>query len=102
MIKPTSKAALKQSCLFLSNLDVEKAEKMYDFLVKDVADEIPAVEPASRSFVQNIGEQASGLMAWIRENQDVLAQAGDFVRGIFAGRKGAAPGAGTPLPPIND
>ena len=50
MIKPTSKAALKQQCLFLSNLDVEKAERMYDFLIKDMED-IPAVEPASRSFM---------------------------------------------------
>ena len=99
MIKPTSKAALKQQCLFLSNLDVEKAERMYNFLIKDM-EEIPAVEAASKSFVQNFGEQASGVMAWFRDNQDVLSRGMELFRGIIAGRKGAAPAA--PLPPINE
>lgn len=98
MIKPTSKAALKQQCLFLSNLDVEKAERMYDFLIKDM-DEIPAVEAASKSFIQNFGEQASGVMGWLRENEDVLTKGVDLIRGLFA-KKGAAPAV--PLPPINE
>lgn len=100
MIKPTSKAELKRQCLYLSNLDVDKAEKMYNFLVKDV--DIPDVEPASRSFVQNFGEQASGVFGWFRENQDMIGQAVDFVRGIIASRKGgAAVPPASPLPPIN-
>lgn len=99
MIKPTSKASLKQACLFLANLDVEKAEKMYDFLVKDM-EELPALEPAAKSFIQNVGEQANGVLGWFRENQDVLAQGVELVRGIF-GKKGAAAPAPNPLPPIN-
>ena len=98
MIKPSSKAALKQQCLFLSNLDVAKAEKMYDFLIKDM-EEIPAVEPASRPFVQNFGEQASSVMSWFRENQDVISQGVDFIRGIIS-KRGSAPVK--PLPPINE
>ena len=99
MIKPTSKAALKQQCLFLSNLDVEKAEKMYDFLIKDM-EEIPAVEPASRSWMENFGDQANGVVGWLRDNKDVLGQGVDFIRGLIASRKGgAAPAA--PLPTIN-
>jgi len=98
MIKPTSKAALKQQCLYLSRFDVAKAEKMYDFLVKDVADAIPDVEPASRTFVQNLGEQANGVFGWLRENQDMLSQGVEFIKGIVKGRK-AAPAQ--PLPPIN-
>ena len=98
MIKPTSKAALKQQVLFLSNLDVEKAEKMYNFLIKDM-EEIPAVEPASRSFFQNVGDGATNLMSWLRENQDMIGQGVDLVRGIISSRKGTAPA--NPLPPIN-
>lgn len=98
MIKPTSKAALKQQCLFLANLDVEKAERMYDFLIKDM-EEIPAVETASKSFVQNFGEQASGVLGWFRDNQDVLSQGVNLIRGII-GKKGAVPAA--PLPQINE
>ena len=100
MIRPTSKAALKQQCLFLSNLDVEKAEKMYDFLVKDM-EEIPAVEPASRSFLQNFGDQANGVVGWLRENKDVIGQGVDFLRGLVASRKGGAAPPASPLPPIN-
>lgn len=99
MIKPTSKAALKQQCLYLSRLDVSKAEKMYDFLVKDVGDSIPDVEPASRPFIQNFGEQANGVFGWLRENQDMIGQGVDFIKGIIKGRRGSPPAE--PLPPIN-
>ena len=99
MINPTSKAALKRECLYLSNLDVDKAEKMYDFLVKDMPN-IPEVEPASKPFIQNFGEQASGVFGWLRENQDMIGQAVDFVKGIISSRKGGTPPT-TPLPPIN-
>ena len=98
MIKPTSKAELKRTCLYLSNLDVEKAERMYDFLVKDV--DIPDVEPMSRPFIQNFGEQASGVFGWLRENEDMIAKAADFIKGIVSSRKGGVPPT-TPLPPIN-
>jgi len=96
MINPTSKAALKSQCLYLCRLDIEKAEKMYDFLVKDM-EELPAIEPAQRSFIQNFGEQANGIFGWLRENKDMLTQGVNFIRGIISTRKGAAP-----LPPINE
>lgn len=99
MIKPTSKSELKRQCLMLCNLDVAKAEKMYDFLVKDM-EGIPDVEPASKSFMQNFGEQANNIFGWIRDNQDMLGQGVDFIRGLLAGRKGKAPAV--PLPPINE
>ena len=97
MIKPTSKASPKQQCLFLANLDVDKAQKMYDFLIKDMED-LPSVEAASKSFLQNFGEQASGVFAWIRENKDIIDEGVGLIRGI-AGKK--APAA-APLPPINE
>lgn len=100
MIKPTSKASLKQQCLYLANLNVEKAEKMYDFLVKDMTD-IPDVEPASKSFIQNFGDQANGIFGWLRENQDMLSQGVDFIRGLVTKKGGTAPTT-IPLPPINE
>lgn len=101
MIRPTSKSELKRQCLMLCNLNVEKAEKMYDFLIKDM-EGIPDVEPASKPFMQNLGEQANGIFGWIRDNQDMLSQGVDFIRGIFSGRKGKAIPAAAPLPPINE
>ena len=99
MIKPTSKAALKRECLYLCNLNVDKAEKMYDFLVKGM-DGIPDVEPEARSFLQNFGEQANGVFGWLRENKDMLGEGVDFIRGIISRKNG--PAAPTPLPPINE
>ena len=98
MIKPTSKSALKRECLYLCNLNVEKAERMYDFLVKGM-EGIPDVEPEAKSFIQNFGEQANGVLGWLRENKDVLGDGVNFIRGIVS-RKGAAPAV--PLPPINE
>ena len=98
MIKPTSKASLKQQCLMLSNLNVEKAEKMYDFLVKGM-DGIPDVEPASKPFLQNLGDQAGGVLDWMRSNKDMLEDGIGFIRSLIASRKGTPV---TPLPPINE
>lgn len=99
MIKPTSKSALKRECLYLCNLNVERAEKMYDFLIKGM-EGIPDVEPEAKGFMQNLGEQANGVFGWLRENKDVLEEGVGFIRGII-GKKGGAPAA-TPLPPINE
>ena len=98
MIKPTSKASLKQTCLFLSNLDVDKAAKMYDFLVKDM-DGIPDVEPDSVPFIKNFGEQANSVMGWFRENRDMIGDGVKFIQNIVS-RKPVVPSS--PLPPINE
>lgn len=95
MIKPTSKSALKQQCLYMARMDVDKAEKMYDFLIRDM-EEIPAIDPAQKSFIENMGVQVNGAFKWIRENQDMLSQGYDLIKGIIAKRKGVPP-----LPPIN-
>ena len=100
MIKPTSKAALKQQCLYLSHLDVDKAQKMYDFLIKDM-EEIPAIDAAQKSFIENFGEQASGIFGWLRENQDMIGQGVDFIKGIVS-RRGLAKTGSAPLPTINN
>lgn len=97
MIKPTSKSALKAQCLYLCNLNVDKAEKMYDFLVKGM-DGLPDVEPTSKPFLQNFGDQANGILGWLRDNQDMIGQGVDMIRGLV--RRKSVPPA-TPLPPIN-
>lgn len=99
MIKPTSKASLKQTCLFLTNFDVKKAAEMYEFLIKDMED-IPAVEAASKNFMQNFEEQANGVFEWMRKNEDVLKRGLAIFQNIAARRKGGT--AVEPLPPINE
>lgn len=98
MIKPTSKAALKSQCLYLCRMDIDKAEKMYDFLVKGM-DNLPDVEPETKTFIQNFGDQAKSIFGWLRENEDMLAKGTSLIRGIISKRSGV-PAA--PLPPINE
>lgn len=100
MIQPTSKSDLKRECLYLCNLDVAKAEKMYDFLVKDMPT-LPEIPPAQKGFVQNFGEQANGVLSWFRENEDVFTKGFDFIQRIIASRKGGSIPPSAPLPPIN-
>ena len=100
MIRPTSKSELKRQCLMLCNLNVEKAEKMYDFLIKGT-EGIPDVEPASKTFMQNFEEQTKGIFGWLRENKDMLEQGYGFIRGIVS-KKGVNAPAAKPLPPINE
>lgn len=97
MLKPTSKAALKQQCLMLCNLDIDRAERMYDFLIKDIED-IPAIEPDQKSFIQNVGDSANSILEWFQKNKDILSQGVDLIRGFT--NKG---GINTPkvLPQIN-
>lgn len=97
-IKPTSKSALKMQCLYLCRMDVRKAQEMYEFLVKDM-EELPAIDPAQKSWMQNFGGQVSDVFEWIRSNQDMLGQGWEVIKGIIAKRKGIPPT--TPLPPIN-
>ena len=81
----------------LCNLNVGKAEEMYDFLIKDMQG-IPDIEPAQQSFLERFGEQANGIFGWLRDNQDMLGQGVEFLRGIIRKNGGAA---SSPLPPIN-
>ena len=97
MIKPTSKYELKQSCLMLCNLNIEKAEKMYDFMIKGM-ENMPEVPPAQKPFIENVKEQSSEIFGWLRENEDVLTKGAQFIKGLFS-RKASAPTE--PLPPIN-
>ena len=102
MIQPTSKSELKKTCLVLSNLDVDKAERMYKFLVDDM-NGLPDVPPAQKSFIQNFGEQANGFIGWLEEHGDFFEKAYDRISGIVASRKsgGAVVKTTEALPKIN-
>ena len=99
---PTSKASLKQQCLLLSNGDIDKAEKLYSYMIKDM-DELPIFDPVRPTTMQQIKDTANSTFTWIKENKDDIIGWVDFFRGMFSkGGGGAAPTGGTPLPPINN
>ena len=97
-IRPTSKASLKLQCLWVSNGDVDKARKLYDFFAEDV--DLPDNDPAPQSWVVSARDVANGFVSWFRENQETLAQGLDFIRNM-AGR-GVPMTESQPLPEINE
>ena len=104
--RPTSKASLKQFCLVATQCKVEEAEKLYDFLIKDMED-LPMFDPEPKTWVDNTKSAVGDILGFIKENQDTLAQGYELIRSIAAARGKNLPSIGgavppsTPLPPIN-
>lgn len=102
-IRATSKSSLKLQCLFCAKGDLKEAKELYDFFVGDMP-ELPDHDPVPPTWQQSTAQTVNGIMAWVKENQDTLAQAYDFIQGIIK-RRGAsepiAPAIETQLPPIN-
>lgn len=96
-IVPMSKASLKQQCLLVSEGDIEKATKLYDFYIKDMED-LPTFDPIQPTTMQQVKETASSTFQWVKENKDDIMDWVGFFRGMFS--KGGGEG-GTPIPPIN-
>ena len=103
-IRPTSKATLKIQCLFACKGDIDEAAKLYEYFSKDMP-ELPDFDPVQPTWMDNTKETVNGLMSWIGENKDTLAQAYNFIQSVVQNRS-LPPITPTetaaPLPPIND
>ena len=106
-LRPTSKATLKMQCLIICKADIDEAEKLYDFFAKDMSD-LPEFDPAPQTWVDNTKDVANGIIGWLGNNKDTLAQAYEFIRGMTGNRLpplalGASPVENTPtaIPDIN-
>ena len=105
-IRPTSKATLKIQCLFACKGNIDESNKLYDYFAKDMP-ELPDYDPVPPTWVDSTKDMANGLVGWLGENKDTLAQAYDFIRQVVA-NKGLPPigeATGTmaeALPPINE
>ena len=101
--RPTSKAQLLQVALWFHKGDIGKAQEMVDYYAKNI--DLPDFDPVQPNWMDNSKAAVNGIMGWIKENQDTLAQGYEFIRQIVQNR-GALPPVtqetATPLPPIND
>ena len=100
-IRPTSKASLLLQCLWASKGDVEDARKLYGYFA-DALPELPDYDPVSPNWQQSTKETVNGVMAWLKENQETLANGYEFIRNVIANRGAVPEQPATPLPPIND
>lgn len=103
-IRPSSKATLKMQCLMVCKGDIDEAGKLYDYFAKDMP-ELPDYDPVPPTWMDNTKQTANGIMSWLGENKDTLAQAYDFIRSVIQNRSlppiGPEPTTAEPLPPIN-
>lgn len=106
-LTPTSKASLKMMCLMSSNGDIEKASKLYEYMIKDMED-LPMFDVRPPSTMDQIKTGLNDAVHWLGENQDQILTWVDVIGGMFRKSRagvGAATGAvnpsGNPLPNIN-
>jgi len=100
-IRPTSKASLLLQCLLASKGDVEDARKLYDYFAEALPD-LPPYDPVQPTWQESTKETVNGVMAWLKENQDTLANGYEFIRNVIANRGLSQEPPSAPLPPIND
>lgn len=99
----SSKASLKQFCLLATKCDVEQAEKLYTFLMKDM-DELPMFDPVKPTTMQSIKATATDVLSFFKENGNEIQQGVALIRGMFGKGTmsvGEVPPVTEPLPPIN-
>lgn len=104
-IIPMSKMDLKQMCLISAKGDIENAERLYDFMIKDM-EELPAFTPIRPSAIEQIKNGVSDTFQWVNENQDGIAKWIGFLKSMFNKNGGGnvppeASASVTPLPNIN-
>ena len=106
MIDPSSKMALKMSCLQTTNGDVKKAQELYAFLSEGMENmpEYPVQQP---SFMQQAQQTMGSLFGWFKNNQNEVMQAVNFIQQMRGGQPigmpvppAAPPADIPPLPPI--
>ena len=100
-IQFTSKASLKQQCLYITGGDIKETKELYDFLVADMPD-LPATDPIPPTWQESTKSTVNGIFSWFQQNQGTIAQGIEYIRGLL----GKAPlqppePPAAPLPPIN-
>lgn len=101
MIDPSSKMALKMSCLQTANGDVKKAQELYTFLSEGMESmpEFPVQQP---SFMQQAQQSIGSIFGWFKENQNEVMQAVNFIQQMRGGQPiGVPPTIPPGVPPAD-
>lgn len=98
---------MKQQCLLISKGNLKDAKELYDFFADDLKN-LPDNDPTPLTWQQNTANTVNSVMAWLKDNQDTLAQGYSFIQSIVANRgilpavETAAEETAEALPPINE
>lgn len=98
MIRPTSKIALKMTCLEACGNDIEQAQRLYDFFIRDM-ENLPDMEPVVPTRFEQARDAVGSLFGWLRDNKGEIMEAWDFVSSLRGTASSATPKAGVaPIP----
>ena len=95
MIVPTSKIALKTSCLRACGNDLDKAERLYEFFAKDLCN-LPDFDVAPPSAFEQAKQMIGNAFNWLDSNQDKIAGYYNLIQQMRNG--GELPIAPQPMP----
>ena len=96
---PTSKAALKIQCLQAAKFDVAEAEKLYNFMIKDM-EELPIFDQQQPSVIMQTKDVVVDAFKWANDNQEQIFNWVGFVKSLF-NKGGEPPAGGAAVPNIN-
>lgn len=94
---------LKLSCLAACGHDVDKAERLYNYLAADLT-ELPDVDPVLPSTMERVISGADTVAGWFSAHQGDIMQAIATLRGLRSatGAQTAVNTAAAGVPPIPD
>ena len=99
-IIPTSKVALKMTCLHSCNGDLEKAEKLYKYMAEGL-DDLPTFDPVKPTTMEQAKSMIGDGFNWVKENQETIVNWVSFFRDMFGKGGGSVPPSTGSIPPIN-
>lgn len=94
---PTSKLSLKLSCLDACNNDIERADKLYEYMTRDLKD-LPDTEPTMPNGIQRFKMGADDIIGWVGEHKDLIQQCVGLVQGLRGKATGVVPDGVPPIP----
>ena len=83
----------------VSNGDLDKATKMYDFFAKDM--DLPDTDPMPPSRFETIKNGVNEVGGLIKNNKDDIMDLANFVMGII-GKKAPVAGGNANIPPLTN
>lgn len=102
--KPTSKYAMKHFCLTATGLDLDEAQKLYDYL-SDGLETLPDFDPLPPTFMEKTKSTLNEIFGLIDEHKEQFGQGYSILQAIMSKRGTMLPDLGgtaaDPLPPIN-
>lgn len=101
IIVPTSKVALKTSCIKACDGDIAKAKELYDFFAKDLTS-LPDFEVVQPTVFEQAKSMIGSTFSWIDNNQEKILNYYNLFQMLKGGQMPNIQQVGPPIdvPPI--